>query len=435
MKAAERKRKRLEEMNKQKEKELHKKPSKKRFISMRPQKDKLSINNQKNFNEISSHNKIENIAPSRPANNVDPEKIEQRMKDRKERKRIKKLIESGINPVFIQNNNNVNDNQNDNDNNNNIIENNINNNGDVDSNNIKQKESNKLGYSSESMAPLAGKKVNFSIPFNKKSNENNNIANYQYNFNNNNDIRRTSSSNSNYNDATSASSAPNYSVLTKNYANIKNENIEEFLKKTNPKKPSDERKEAEVQRMIEIMNLRPNPKNGNNKTNANDGDSYAYNLTQKIEGTADDYYATQKEIKDLKEQVKEEESKMNQMLERNKNEIQNNINKIIELQNKLINSKQGDIVALEEANKIDVIQMNNLSVTLKRLKEENEKERNQMFNLINKEILPLKKELKNEILEVQRLKKQLLQWNKKAPPKDLLRKIEVVMKYMKHCTK
>ena len=53
--------------------------------------------------------------------------------------------------------------------------------------------------------------------------------------------------------------------------------------------------------------------------------------------------------------------------------------------------------------------MNNLSVTLKRLKEENEKERTQMFNLINKEILPLKKELKNEILEVQRLKKQLSQ--------------------------
>ena len=431
MKAAERKRKRLEEMNKQKEKELFKKPTKKRFISMPPQKDKLMINNKNNFNEINSHNKIENIAPSRPANNVDPEKIEQRMKDRKERKRIKKLIESGISPIFIQNNNNSNNNQNDN---NNIIENNINNNGDVDSNNMKQKESNKLGYSSESMAPLAGKKVNFNLPINKKLNENFNFANY--NFNNNNDIRHSSSSNSNSNnnDITSASSAPNYSVLTKNYANIKNENVEEFLKKTNPKKPSDERKEAEVQRMIEIMNLRPNPKNGNNKTNANDSDNYAYNLTQKIEGTADDYYATQKEIKDLKEQVKEEENKMNQMLERNKIEIQNNINKIIELQNKLINSKQGDIVALEEANKIDVIQMNNLSVTLKRLKEENEKERTQMFNLINKEILPLKKELKNEILEVQRLKKQLLQWNKKAPPKDLLRKIEVVMKYMKHCT-
>jgi hypothetical protein len=431
MKAAERKRKRLEEMNKQKEKELYKKPTKKRFISMPPQKDKLMINNKNNFNEINSHNKIENIAPSRPANNVDPEKIEQRMKDRKERKRIKKLIESGISPIFIQNNNNTNNNQNDN---NNVIENNINNNGDVDSNNIKQKESNKLGYSSESMAPLAGKKVNFNLPINKKLNENFNFANY--NFNNNNDIRHSSSSNSNSNnnDITSASSAPNYSVLTKNYANIKNENVEEFLKKTNPKKPSDERKEAEVQRMIEIMNLRPNPKNGNNKTNANDSDNYAYNLTQKIEGTTDDYYTTQKEIKDLKEQVREEESKMNQMLERNKIEIQNNIEKIIELQNKLINSKQGDIVALEEANKIDVIQMNNLSVTLKRLKEENEKERTQMFNLINKEILPLKKELKNEILEVQRLKKQLLQWNKKAPPKDLLRKIEVVMKYMKHCT-
>lgn len=431
MKAAERKRKKLEELNKQKEKELHKKSSKKKFISISSHKDKFGINNKNKYDVINSNNKIENIAPSRPANNVDPEKIEQRMKDRKERKRIKKLIESGINPVFIQNNDNANNNQN----NNNIIENNNNKIGDVDSNNIKQKESNKLGYSSESMAPLAGKKVNFSLPLNKQLNNGNlNIENYNCNINNNNDIRRTSSSNSNYNDATSASSAPNYSLLTKNYGNIKNENVEEFLKKTNPKKPSDERKEAEVQRMIEIMNLRPNPRNGNNRTNVNDSDNYAYNLTQKIEGTADDYYATQKEIKDLKEQVKEEESKMEQMLERNKIEIQNNIEKIIELQNMLINSKQGDIVALEEANKIDVIQMNNLSVTLKRLKEENEKERTQMFNLINKEILPLKKELKNEILEVQRLKKQLLQWNKKAPPKDLLRKIEVVMKYMKHCT-
>ena len=56
-----------------------------------------------------------------------------------------------------------------------------------------------------------------------------------------------------------------------------------------------------------------------------------------------------------------------------------------------------------------------------------------MFSLINKEIIPLQKELINEINEVRNLKIQLKQWNKKIPPKDILKKIEVVMKYMKHC--
>ncbi len=73
-------------------------------------------------------------------------------------------------------------------------------------------------------------------------------------------------------------------------------------------------------------------------------------------------------------------------------------------------------------------------MNLQRIEEENEKEKNKMLFLINKEITPLQKELKNEILEVQKLKKQLLQWNKKTPPRDLLRKIEVVMKYMKNCS-
>ena len=50
-------------------------------------------------------------------------------------------------------------------------------------------------------------------------------------------------------------------------------------------------------------------------------------------------------------------------------------------------------------------------MNLKRLEEENEKEKKNMIFLINKEILPLKKELKNEIIEVQKLKKQLLMWN------------------------
>jgi hypothetical protein len=226
-------------------------------------------------------------------------------------------------------------------------------------------------------------------------------------------------------------STPNYELLSKNLAQIKNENIEDFLTKTNPNKPSNEEKETEVQKMIEVMKLRPNPHNANNKAIGNAENNYAYNLMQKIEDN-DEYYENQKEIKELREKVKEEERKREQMLQRNKEEIQKYIEKIISLQNDLINSNQGDVVALEEANKIDMIQINNLTVTYQRLKEENEREKIKMLNLINKEIIPLQKELKNEISEVQKLKRQLKQWEKKAPPRDLLKKIEVVMKYMKH---
>ena len=411
MKAAERKKKRLQEMNKQKN------VSKKKLVSVPSEKNYAKIK-QDNYGEINNDNIIQNIPASRPANNMDPEKIAERLKQRKERKKKKNMKESNINPVFIDNNKN--------------IDNNIKNNIRFYNNYINDKDSNKLGYSLESMAPLpGGKKVNFNLPIDKKSN-NDNIVNKN---DNKSSISNSSNSNSNSINIPSTTSAPNYQILSKNYSNIKNENIEEFLNKTNPNKPTDERKESEVQRMIEVMNLRPNIKNGNNKTNLNDSDNYAYNLTQKIEGASDDYYNTQKEIKELSETVKEEENKMEQMLQRNREEIQKYIQKIITLQNTLINTKQGDIIALEEANKIDDIQINNLSVTYQRLEEENERERNRMFNLINKEILPLQKELKNEILEVQRLKKELLQWNKKIPPKDILRKIEVVMKYMKHCTK
>ena len=411
MKAAERKKKRLQEMNKQKN------VSKKKLVSVPSEKNYAKIK-QDNFGEINNDNIIQNIPASRPANNMDPEKIAERLKQRKERKKKKNMKESNINPVFIDNNKN--------------IDNNIKNNIRFYNNYINDKDSNKLGYSLESMAPLpGGKKVNFNLPIDKKSNNDNIVIKND----NKSSISNSSNSNSNSINIPSTTSAPNYQILSKNYSNIKNENIEEFLNKTNPNKPTDERKESEVQRMIEVMNLRPNIKNGNNKTNLNDSDNYAYNLTQKIEGASDDYYNTQKEIKELSETVKEEENKMEQMLQRNREEIQKYIQKIITLQNTLINTKQGDIIALEEANKIDDIQINNLSVTYQRLEEENERERNRMFNLINKEILPLQKELKNEILEVQRLKKELLQWNKKIPPKDILRKIEVVMKYMKHCTK
>ena len=45
---------------------------------------------------------------STAANNVDVEKISQRIKDRKERRKRKKMIEAGINPTFISSKDNDN---------------------------------------------------------------------------------------------------------------------------------------------------------------------------------------------------------------------------------------------------------------------------------------------------------------------------------------
>ena len=427
MKAAERRRKRLLEKSKQSLESDNNEVNKKKIAAIPSIKSEIKITNPENANEINNENIIQNISSSKPGNNMDMEKISQKIKERKEKRKRKNMNESGINPTFKDSNNNINA----------INENNINNNNSINNNRnrLKEKDSNKLLGSIESMGSITGqKKVNFSIKSKDINLENNNNINNNIN---NKQLSVSSSNNSinNYNnkDIPSITSTPNYQLLSKNYANIKNENIEEFLAKTNPDKPSDEQKESEVKKMIEVMDLRPNPKNANNQAILNDEKNYAYNLTRKIEDN-NDYYENQKEIKKLIEIVKEEERNTEQMLERNKEEIQKYIEKIISLQNTLINSKQGDIVALEEANKIDDIQINNLSVTYQRLKEENEKEKNRMLSLINKEIIPLQKELKNEIKEVQNLKNQLLKWDKKAPPRDILKKIEVVMKYMKNCS-
>ena len=390
MKAAERRRKRLLEKSKQSLESDNNEVNKKKIAAIPSIKSEIKITNPENANEINNENIIQNISSSKPGNNMDIEKISQKIKERKEKRKRKNMNDSGINPTFKDSNNNINA----------INENNINNNNSINNNRnrLKEKDSNKLLGSIESMGSITGqKKVNFSIKSKDINLENNNNINNNIN---NKQLSVSSSNNSinnyNNNNIPSITSTPNYQLLSKNYANIKNENIEEFLAKTNPDKPSDEQKESEVKKMIEVMDLRPNPKNANNQAILNDEKNYAYNLTRKIEDN-NDYYENQKEIKKLIEIVKEEERNTEQMLERNKEEIQKYIEKIISLQNTLINSKQGDIVALEEANKIDDIQINNLSVTYQRLKEENEKEKNRMLSLINKEIIPLQKELKNKI--------------------------------------
>ena len=347
--------------------------------------------NQENPEEINSMNKIQNIPASRPANNVDVEKISQRIKERKQRKKRNK--KDNLEPVFI-NDNNKEDNIN---NNNNINENN---------NNIKD---NKNIYDSESVAPIPTPK-----------NINNNI-------NPNKIISVSSSSHSiNKNEYQSGISTPNYQFLSKNYHEINQENIKNFFNNTNPNKPLEEQKELEIHNMIKLMELKP--KSINIKANKEVENNFTHNLMQKIKENKE-YKENQKEIKDLKIKIKEEENKIEIMLEKNKEEIKEYIEKIIKLQNNLLNSQQGDIFYFEEENKIDEIQIQNLSATYQKLTEENENERYKINELVNGEVSSLANELNKEINEIKKIKRELEILGKKKPPRDIMKKIEVIMRY------
>ena len=346
--------------------------------------------NQENPEEINSMNKIQNIPASRPANNVDVEKISQRIKERKQRKKRNK--KDNLEPVFINDNN-----KEDNINNNNIHENN---------NNIKD---NKNIYDSESVAPIPTPK-----------NINNNI-------NPNKIISVSSSSHSiNKNEYQSGISTPNYQFLSKNYHEINQENIKNFFNNTNPNKPLEEQKELEIHNMIKLMELKP--KSINIKANKEVENNFTHNLMQKIKENKE-YKENQKEIKDLKIKIKEEENKIEIMLEKNKEEIKEYIEKIIKLQNNLLNSQQGDIFYFEEENKIDEIQIQNLSATYQKLTEENENERYKINELVNGEVSSLANELNKEINEIKKIKRELEILGKKKPPRDIMKKIEVIMRY------
>ena len=377
---------------------------KKKLISIPSQK--TEIKNEENSEEFNNMNKIQNIPASRPANNVDVEKISQRIKERKERKKRKNKVEN-IEPVFVDNN--INENQN------NIISNN-----NIDLNN-NEKE-NKNAYDSESVAPIPVLQKNNINPIQAENVNNNNNINHKI-------ISVSSSSHSiNKNEIQSSISTPNYQFLSKHYYEIKPENIKDFLINTNPDKPVIEQKELEVHKMVKLMELKP--KAIDIKENKEAENNFTYNLMQKI-GENKEYIENQKEIKELKIKVKEEEKKIENLLEDNKKEIKEYMEKITKLQNDLLNSQQGDIFYLEEENKIDEIQIQNLSSTLQRLNEENEREKYRINDLVNGEISFLTNDLNKEISEVQKIKRQLEALGKKKPPRDITKKIEVVMRYMK----
>ena len=413
MKAGLRKRKKQLEMEqnlkKMSESSKNEEVPKKKLISIPSQKSN-TIKKQEN---IDDNNIIQNIPASRPANNVDVDKISQRVKEKLE-KRKRKNKKNNIEPVFIEqnmNNNNINNN-----------ENNINNNINIDENIINQKDIKNL-YDSESVAPVLG--IQNNIINNKQSDKQLNTNN-----NNNKKIISVSSSKNSYNnkDNQTSLSNPNYRFLSKNYNEIKNENIKEFLEKTNPNKPSNEQKEYEIQKMIKLMELKP--KAVDIKRNKEEENNFAYNLIQKMESDKE-YNENQKEIKKLKGKIKEEEEQIEYMLKNNEEEIKQYIEKIIELQNELLNSQKGDIFYLEEEIKVDKIQIENLSSTYQKLIEENKREKEKINKLIIFEIPKLTKELEKEIEEVKKIKHQIEILGKKKPPSDIMKKIEVVMRYIK----
>ena len=111
MKARERKMKRMQEKSKHSTELDENDMPKKKLTSIPSKRSDMKLE-EENSNEINEDNKIQDIAASRPANNVDVEKISQRLKDRKERRKRKKMIEAGINPTFVNSKDNDNNNSN-----------------------------------------------------------------------------------------------------------------------------------------------------------------------------------------------------------------------------------------------------------------------------------------------------------------------------------
>ena len=355
------------------------------------QKNKLTpIPSNRSKRLITNEDIVKNQSSStlKQGNNVDEEKM-QRIKERRERRR-KKNQTNEKEPSYANNDMNANANENDNINVPEIQKNN--------DNSIKSEK--KLNTNRDNNNNIE-----------KIISENNSVYSINNNVENN-----TSLSNQ------------NYKFLSKNYNEIKLENIKEFLNKTNAEKPSNEQKEYEIKNMIKIMELKP--KEFNIKTNKEEESIFTANILKKIEGN-EEYEENKKEIKKLKNRIKDEENKIEKTLEKNKEEIKKYIENIIKLQNNLINSSKGDIFYLEEENKIDEIKIQNLRATHRRLIEENKQEKDRISKIINEQIPIYAKELEKEIEEVKKMKHQLEILGKKKPPNDILKKIEVVMRYMK----
>ena len=187
-------------------------------------------------------------------------------------------------------------------------------------------------------------------------------------------------------------------------------NINTIIDQSPPHKPTENEKLVQLTKMIKLFNLNVSAEN----IQINENPIYS---------------KSKKEILELQEKIKVEEKNLKVLTNSIKNSTQNYIEKIITLQNELLNSPKGDIISLEEANKIDDVQVNNLLDTLYRLNDKYEREEEEIKQLVSTQIEPIQQELKNEIKEVQLLKKELMKYKGRCIPPDIKKKIEVVLKY------
>ena len=138
------------------------------------------------------------------------------------------------------------------------------------------------------------------------------------------------------------------------------------------------------------------------------------------------YIESKKELDKLQEQFIEEENKLQILLSKNNTEAQKYVETIIKLQNQLLNSPQWDVITLEEENKIDEVKIKNLKEKIEIIKEENEKEIEEMKKIDFDEI---NSTLRKEIEKVRSLKNTLLKFKGREIPEDITKEIEVIMKY------
>ena len=188
------------------------------------------------------------------------------------------------------------------------------------------------------------------------------------------------------------------------------ENFNNFLELTNPNKPDITERNKNLNKMIRMLNLKATP------------DKFEIKENEK-------YKESKKEYEKLKKILNNEEKNLNDLINNNKITTQSYIEKIIYLKNQLINSPQGDILALEETNKLDEIQINNLIDTIYKNKEEYEIEKEEIKILIESQIDPIKNELIKEIEKIKNLKNELIKLKDKELQKKIKKKIQVVLKY------
>ena len=203
----------------------------------------------------------------------------------------------------------------------------------------------------------------------------------------------------------SKSNLTNKNISINNYQYNDNSRMTYFLEQKQNLNPLE--KKEELSKMLKLLNTDISVDN--------------FELGQNM-----NYIESKKELEKLQEEVKEEENKLNALMIKNKSTIHDYIEKIMNLQNQLMISPQWDVITLEEENKIDEVKIKNLKEKIEIIKEENEKEIEEMEKINFDEI---NNTLRKEIEKVSSLKNTLLNFKGREVPEDLTKEIEVIMKY------